>query len=164
MKILVLSDSHASLRFMRLCVQKVRPQALVHLGDYFDDGGVLAEEYPHIPLYQVPGNCDRFRCSPWQPEILICQVGDVQLYMTHGHKHRVKEGIGALVKDARLSHVDAVLFGHTHEALCRQEPNGMWILNPGSCGYGGTAGLIETDNGKIVNCRIIRQENLEEER
>ena len=32
-----------------------------------------------------------------------------------------------------------------------------------SCGYyGGSAGLIETENGKIVNCRLIRQENLEE--
>lgn len=162
MRILVFSDSHASLGFMRLCTEKIRPQALVHLGDYFDDGCVLAEEYPHILLYQVPGNCDRYRCPPGQPEILCCQVGDVQLYMTHGHKHHVKQGIGALVKDARLSHVDAVLFGHTHEACCAQEPDGMWILNPGSCGYGGSAGLMETEHGKITACRIIRQEDLEE--
>jgi hypothetical protein len=31
------------------------------------------------------------------------------------------------------------------------------VLNPGSCGYGGgSAGLIEIQNGKIVDCRILR--------
>lgn len=59
MKILVLSDSHSSVRFMRRCVDKIKPNAIVHLGDYYDDAEVLAEEYPHIPLFQVPGNCDR---------------------------------------------------------------------------------------------------------
>ncbi len=162
MHILVFSDSHASLHFMRRCVQCVKPQALVHLGDYFDDGAVLGAENPHIPLFQVPGNCDRYRCPPNQPEILVCQVGDVYLYMTHGHKHHVKLGLGALLSDARKCHADAVLFGHTHEAYCQQEPDGMWILNPGSCGYGCSAGLIETNGGKIVNCRVITQENLAE--
>ena len=38
------------------------------------------------------------------------------------------------------------------------------LLNPGSCGYyGGTAGLIEVQNGKIVDCRLLWQKNLEEE-
>ena len=39
----------------------------------------------------------------------------------------------------------------------------MWILNPGTAGYGGgSAGLIETENNTIVSCRIITPENLEE--
>ena len=43
----------------------------------------------------------------------------------------------------------------------RQEPDGLWILNPGSCGYGGgTAGLIQVENRKIVSCRILRDEDL----
>ena len=57
MTILVLSDSHSTLRFMRRCVDTIQPDALIHLGDYFDDGTVLKEEYPQIPFYQVPGNC-----------------------------------------------------------------------------------------------------------
>ena len=48
MTILVLSDSHSTLRFMRQCVQAVKPNALIHLGDYFDDGVTLAEEFPEI--------------------------------------------------------------------------------------------------------------------
>ena len=164
MKILVLSDSHSGLSFMRLCIDTIKPDAMIHLGDYFDDGQAMAEEYPQIPLYQVPGNCDRYRCGSYQPEILIQPVCGVSLYMTHGHKHRVKQYLSALLHDAKASHVDAVLDGHTHVADCRQDEDGLWILNPGSCGYfGGSAGLIETKNGKIVSCRILRQENLEGE-
>ncbi len=46
MKILVLSDSHSSLRFMRDCVDAVKPDVIVHLGDHYDDAAVLREEYP----------------------------------------------------------------------------------------------------------------------
>lgn len=162
MKILILSDSHAALSFMRLCIEKIRPDCMIHLGDYFDDGQAMAEEYPNIPLYQVPGNCDRYRCSPFQPEILIQKVAGVNLYMTHGHRHRVKMDTGLLLHDARASKVDAVLYGHTHVSNCYQDTDGMWILNPGSCGYyGGSAGLIETKDGKITGCRLLRQEDLE---
>ena len=49
--------------------------------------------------------------------------------------------------------------GDRHD--CRQEPDGLWMLNPGSCGYGGgTAGLIQVENRKIVSCRILRDEDL----
>ncbi len=161
MKILVLSDSHSALQFMRQCVESVKPDAIIHLGDFFDDGVVIHEENPDIPFYQVPGNCDRFRCPSWQPETLVQPVFGVNLFMTHGHRQNVKMGLGALLKDARASRVDAVLYGHTHQADCCQEPDGLWILNPGSCGYGGgTAGLIQVENRKIVSCRILRDENL----
>ena len=46
MKILVLSDSHSALRFMRQCIDRVKPHAVIHLGDYFDDGEAMKEEYP----------------------------------------------------------------------------------------------------------------------
>jgi len=161
MKILVLSDSHSTLSFMRRCIAAVRPDAIVHLGDHFDDGEAMKEEFPGIPLYQVPGNCDRYRCPPNQPEILIHRVCGVELYMTHGHKHSVKSYLGALLRDARACKVDAVLFGHTHTSLCRREEDGLWVLNPGSCGYfGGSAGLIEARDGKITHCRLLREEDL----
>lgn len=162
MKILVLSDSHSAISFMRCCVDAVCPDAIVHLGDYFDDGQALAEEYPRIPFYQVPGNCDRFRCPRWAQEIRIEPVLGVPLYMTHGHRHNVKMDTGLLIRDARASRSAAVLYGHTHVAECRQEPDGMWVLNPGSCGYfDGSAGLMEVSGGRILSCRILRQSDLE---
>lgn len=161
MKILVLSDSHATLSFMRRCVDAVKPNAIVHLGDHFDDGEALREEYSHISFYQVPGNCDRYRCPPGQPEILVQRVCGVLLYMTHGHKHSVKSYLGALLRDARLSGAAAALYGHTHVADCHREDDGLWVMNPGSCGYfGGSAGILEVQDGKIVSCRIIGDSDL----
>jgi putative phosphoesterase len=161
MKILVLSDSHSTLSFMRRCIEAVKPDAVIHLGDHFDDGEAMHEEYPTIPLYQVPGNCDRYRCHPDQAEILIGRICGVNLYMTHGHKHSVKSYLGALLRDARAAKVDAVLYGHTHIADCHREDDGLWVLNPGSCGYfGGSAGLILADNGKIWRCLILKEEDL----
>lgn len=163
MKILVLSDSHSGLRFMRDSIEILRPDAMIHLGDYFDDAKAISEDYPHIPLIQVPGNCDRFRYMPNQPEILIQNVYGAELYLTHGHRHNVKMTTGLLLRDARAAKVDAVLYGHTHVADCHQEPDGLWVLNPGSCGYsGGSVGLMVVENRKIKNCRILRQSDLED--
>ena len=163
MKILVLSDSHSTLRFMRQCVEIIKPDALVHLGDHYDDGAVLAEEYPALAVHQVPGNCDRYRCPPFAREVLCYTVCGVRLFMTHGHNHHVKMGIGALLADARREKVQAVLYGHTHRADCHREPDGLWVLNPGSCGYGGgSAGIIETEENEITACYLIGQDDLEE--
>ena len=161
MKILVLSDSHAALRFMYYCVSKVAPDAIIHLGDHYDDGEALREEFPSIRLYQVPGNCDRYRCPPDVSEILLVTLDGVRLYLTHGHRHKVKMATYALLEDARKARAHGVLYGHTHVPNCYQEPDGLWVLNPGSCGYfGGTAGLIETRAGQIVSCRILREADL----
>jgi putative phosphoesterase len=161
MKILILSDSHSTMSFMRRCVESVLPDAIVHLGDHFDDGEALREEYAHISFYQVPGNCDRYRCPPGQPEILNATIGGVPIYMTHGHRHSVKAYLGALLKDARTCGAQAVLYGHTHVADCRREEDGLWVVNPGSCGYyGGSAAVMEVGSGRIVSCRLITDEDL----
>ena len=161
MKILVLSDSHAGLSFMRQAVKAVRPDAIIHLGDYFDDGQVIAQENPGITVHQVPGNCDRGRCDPNYPLFLCYDVGGVRLYMTHGHLHAVKMSQYRLLKEARSMNAKAALYGHTHEADCHREEDGLWVLNPGSCGsFGGSVGVIETENNSIKNCRILRQDDL----
>jgi putative phosphoesterase len=161
MKILVLSDSHSTLSFMRRCIDAVKPDAVIHLGDHFDDGEAMKEEYPHIPFHLVPGNCDRYRCHPSQPEILIGRVCGVNLYMTHGHKHSVKSYLGALLRDARAAKVDAALYGHTHIADCHRAEDGLWVLNPGSCGYfGGSAGFMEIKDGRIMSCRLLEDADL----
>lgn len=161
MRILVLSDSHAARSFMGLCVERLSPDVVVHLGDYYDDGQVLMEQYPDLRFYQVPGNCDRYRTPPFVQDILIQRIGGVNFYMTHGHLHGVKQGDGKLRAAARLCSADAVLYGHTHRADCYQEDSGMWVLNPGTCGsYGGSCGLITVENGTIVACRILREADL----
>lgn len=156
MKILVLSDSHSGLSFMNRCVELTQPDAIIHLGDYYRDGQTLAEDYPNIPLHQVPGNCDMHSVWCPDPEIRLIELGGVRLYMTHGHRHHVKQGIYALLRDARAANAQAALFGHTHIALCQQEEDGIWLLNPGAASWGGSAGVIETAAGKITHCYVIK--------
>ena len=160
MKILVLSDSHAGLSFMRRCIEVCKPDAIVHLGDYYDDGVQMQEEYPRIPVHQVMGNCDKYRAPVSAREILNYDVCGISLYMTHGHRHYVKSSLGVLLADARAAKAQAVLFGHTHQAVCYREDD-LWILNPGACGsWGGTAGIIESDGGKITACYLIQQADI----
>lgn len=162
MKILVLSDSHSTLRIMRSAVKSIRPDAIVHLGDYYEDGEVIREENPNIPIHQVPGNCDKYRMQHICQETICYEVCGVKLFMTHGHNHYVKSGVYHLFEDAKAMGAQAALFGHTHCPFCQQR-DGIWLLNPGSCGNGcGTVGLIETKDNEITSCRILRQEDWED--
>ncbi len=162
MKILVLSDSHSGLSFMRYAIRAVRPNAVIHLGDYYDDAEVLAQENLNLPFHMVGGNCDRYRSYEIRREMLCYDVCGVKLMMTHGHNQHVKSSLYSLLCDGRRENVQAVLYGHTHCPNCHQEPDGMWVLNPGACGsFGGSVGLIETENRSITDCRILRQPDME---
>ena len=159
MKILVLSDSHSALSPMRRYIRTVKPDAVVHLGDHYEDGQIMAEEFPHIPFHQVPGNCDRYRVLSSVPEILCYSIFGVRLYMTHGHKHWVKQTMGRLLADARAYQAAAVLYGHTHSPCCYREDD-MWVLNPGPSSF--CAGIVEIEDKKITSCRLLPQEELED--
>lgn len=163
MKILVFSDSHSGLSFMRRCVRVLKPDALIHLGDFFEDGQAIAEENSHIVMHQVPGNCDIGRLLRFHPEVLCYDVFGAKLFMTHGHNHNVKHGLGGLLREARAAGAQAALYGHTHIAFCHQEDDGIWIMNPGTCGSsGGSVGMIEIQNGMILKCEILTNADLEE--
>ena len=162
MKILVLSDSHSGLSFMRMAIRAVKPDAVVHLGDYFDDGETMSEEFRHIRFHQVPGNCDRYRSYKIRQETLCYAIGGVMTYMTHGHNHHVKNGLYSLVAEARAANAVVVLYGHTHVPETHREGD-IWVMNPGACGStGGSVGLLEVEQGDVVSCRILTLEDLED--
>lgn len=161
MKILVLSDSHSGRSFMHYCVDAVKPDQIIHLGDHYEDGTVIAEDYPHLRVHQVPGNCDFFSGARSQPPVMCYEIGGVRFYMTHGHLQGVKGGIEKLLADAAEKGAKVVCFGHTHEALCFQTER-MWVLNPGSCrSWSGSAGVVEIANQKVSACYVIKQAELE---
>ena len=162
MKILVLSDSHSGLSFMRYCIEKTKPDAVVHLGDYLDDGRTMEEEYPELPFYLVPGNCDYMRFSFGTPLVRVEEVCGVKLFMTHGHTYGVKTTKEALIESARSAGAAAALYGHTHVEDCRQLEDGMWLINPGACGStGGTCALLSADGGHITGAWILDYSDLE---
>ena len=161
MRILVVSDSHSALSFMFRCAEVIKPDVIIHLGDHYDDGETLRDNCPNARVYLLPGNCDRYRAPVNVPEIQIDRLGGVTFYMTHGHRHSVKSTLRSLLADARAAGAGVVLYGHTHVADCHMEDN-LLVMNPGSCGYyGGSAGLIEIQNGKIES-RLLKSDDLED--
>ena len=162
MKILVLSDSHSGLSFMRYAVQRTKPDAIIHLGDYFDDGEALAKTFGHITIHQVGGNCDRHRSYEIRPETLCYALGGVKILMVHGHNQHVKSGLGGLLSLARSTGAQVALYGHTHMADFHIE-DGILLLNPGACGsFSGSVGLLEICDGAVTDCQILRQADLED--
>ncbi|MBQ3252569.1 MAG: YfcE family phosphodiesterase [Oscillospiraceae bacterium] len=162
MKILVMSDSHSALRFMRMSIDRIKPDHVVHLGDLYEDAQALQEEYPHIRFHMVPGNCDSSFIRNREPAVLCYDVGGVRLFMTHGHLHGVKSaGVYRLLKEARELGAQAALYGHTHVKHCSREEDGIWVVNPGSCrGDHGSVALIETRDGNISACTILEQTDI----
>lgn len=155
MKILVFSDSHSYTDFMVECTRRVMPDVLIHLGDYYLDTEVLTQNFPDIPLYAVPGNCDRYRAGFLPESTCVVDLDGVRFLLTHGHLQGVKQDLTRLKLRARHENADAVLFGHTHEKLITQD-DGLWLINPGTCGFFNTsAALIITDNKKISHCEHL---------
>ena len=143
-------------------VEKIHPDCLIHLGDYYPDSYELRAMCPGTEVYQVPGNCDEYGCYSRLPRILMPTIGGVRFYMTHGHLHKVKMTRSLLLKDARSANAQVVLYGHTHIPECSREADGLWVMNPGAGGYCGTAGVIEIEDGNIRSCRIVGRTELEE--
>ena len=162
MRILVLSDSHHGMSFMEECAEKRKPDCIIHLGDYYPDGFDLKQMFPKVLFYQVPGNCDAYTCREDIPLVLMPTIGGGRFFLTHGHRHNVKLTTWPLLRDAREAHAQVVLYGHTHIPEVYYEDDGLLVMNPGSAGYGGTAGWLEIDNGKILDCRILQASDLEE--
>ena len=162
MKILVFSDSHSSLRFMRCCVRSVKPDCLIHLGDHSEDGAVISAENPGIMYYSVPGNCDSFYYSSAEEAARIVDIAGVRFLITHGHGFHLKSGIGSLFSYGMSLGVQGILYGHTHTAMLEWEPGGLLVLNPGAAGSGGGSGaIIEISDGMINACRFVGQADLD---
>ena len=133
MKIAVFSDTHGNTGKMLRTVEALRPDAVVHLGDYERDTGGLKKAFPDIPLYHVCGNCDYAAKAPAR---LVVQFGPVTALLTHGHLYHVDFGrVDSLVYAAQESGAQLALFGHTHTAL-HEDVGGVKVVNPGTAGKG----------------------------
>ena len=130
-RILVFSDSHGYLDYMRRVLKEEKPDMVIHLGDCVRDVYQLKTEFPDIPIENVKGNCD---LSVTEPAEKILLVEDKKVMICHGHAYNVKSGYLTIEYAAKEKGVDAVLFGHTHQAFYNNH-NGVVMLNPGSIGF-----------------------------
>ena len=131
------------------------PDVLIHLGDYYADARELSVQFPDIPMYAVPGNCDQYKPGVYPEAVCQVELDGVQFFLTHGHNHGVKYDLIKLKLEARRAGADAVLFGHTHQQHCECD-DGLWVINPGSCGiYSAGAALIVIEDQKISHCAML---------
>ena len=159
MKIIVFSDSHRELDGMRRVIDREKPDYVFHLGDHDTDAEIISREHPALPVAMVRGNCDGWSETP---KTLCFTLGGKRFFLCHGHTYGVKSGYLRVIYAAREQDADVLLFGHTHEAYseCAELSQGrqLYILNPGSCGYGypPTYGFFIIEGGQIIDWGIRR--------
>lgn len=152
-KILVLSDSHGDVGTMLEIAEREHPNEIFHLGDCVRDAESLSFACPETPVIMVPGNCDGWT---GMSERLLLERNGVRILLAHGHRWHVKSGVGGALADARMCGADILLYGHTHQAVCCTEEDGLWRMNPGTAGgvYApATYGVVLLEGGKI-SCEV----------
>lgn len=133
MKFLVFSDSHKSTTFMDKAIEKHKDIThIIFCGDVDEDKEYLEMIYGNThSICAVSGNNDFFSSSPLE-RIMKCE--EYIIYITHGHKEKVKSGLDYLESIARENKADLCIFGHTHQQLLK-EYHGIKFLNPGAINY-----------------------------
>lgn len=127
MKYLVMSDSHGQIKERAKLLSLInKVDKVIHLGDHAKD----LETFDLVlkPTFIVSGNCDEK--GRFLEEITI-EDESFKLFITHGHRYDVKQGLTKLYYKAQELGANIILFGHTHIPLC-VENNGVYFYNPGS--------------------------------
>ncbi len=154
MRILVISDTHGNeTALFRVVEAQPTARVVIHLGDGVEEAEAAAAAFPDREFHLIRGNNDWYagRSYPLSEELLL---GGRRLFCTHGHHYRVKMGLYDAVCAARERQADLLLFGHTHQPLTDYE-DGLYLMNPGSLGYGGTYGYVDiTPAGIVTNLAL----------
>lgn len=149
MKICVFSDSHGCAEHMIRAIAREKPALCFFLGDGERDLAQVQARYPQLPFYAVRGNCD-WRSA--QSASIVCTVGGVCIFATHGHLYDVKHepDLDSLLRAAEEAGASLTLFGHTHLPLLETR-RGITLLNPGSVGRSARPGyaLLSLDGGSV---------------
>ncbi|HEY5630092.1 MAG TPA: metallophosphoesterase family protein, partial [Candidatus Limnocylindrales bacterium] len=63
----------------------------------------------------------------------VVAIAGVRIGLTHGHlgpgRTSRDRAMGSFAGEAAL---DAIVFGHSHVPLVERQPDGQWVVNPGS--------------------------------
>jgi len=134
---LIVSDTHGSLRLLDTALSQLPDVELIlHLGDHAAPYQEL-KTVTDLPVIAVAGNCDG-RDGRDMPDTLHLSLAGTRLFLTHGHRFRVKHDLAELIAAATTPPVesDLILFGHTHRyldsILTTEGGRPFRLLNPGS--------------------------------
>jgi len=162
MRIGVVSDSHKNLDNLKSAAGKLieeRVQAIIHLGDDYDDAKVL-EEFP-VEVVKIPGVFSTYYQDPGIPNRLVREFGGVKTLMTHAptpHKNDPPDELSPkeLIDRERIK---VILYGHTHIPQIKENTGVLWV-NPGHLqkedkrGFPPSFAVVDFDKGKVT-ARIV---------
>ena len=131
MKVLVVSDTHGSLRNLERAVEAEAPFDLViHCGDV-EGQERSVESICHAASWIVAGNNDFFGKLPKE---LTFMVGGHKAFLTHGHTYHIGYEPERVIAAARSRGCSLLFVGHTHVPQL-YEKEGVLVMNPGSLTY-----------------------------
>ncbi len=155
-KALVFSDTHGNVQFVTRMVKKVTPHVCLHLGDGLED--ILeVKNSLKTPIVCVPGNCDFWQDPQWWK---VVDLNGRRVFLTHGDRFQVDEGLDNLLAFAMKQKCDLVLYGHTHRPYVEWHGE-VLVVNSGSAMLGSnilTCALV-TIGAEYVNVEILREPN-----
>ena len=152
MRCIVLSDTHGEDSTVRWMLEQAWKtmgpvDCYLHCGDGAYDFARLEnfirarDEY--AAFYGVGGNCDVG--VPGLVDYQVLSLGGARVFLTHGHRYRVKSTYTYLDDAARERDCTIALFGHTHQPLMEQRRT--LLINPGSAADGRMA-MLELNDGR----------------
>jgi putative phosphoesterase len=128
MRALVISDTHGDINRALTAHALSEPvDVIIHLGDGCADADLLCDALG-VPVITVAGNCDLCAHAP-RERVWECE--GKRILLTHGDAYTVKSDLIRLRQRAEEIGVDAVLFGHTHQAVLENQ-SGLLLVNPGT--------------------------------
>lgn len=132
MMLLVVSDSHGNEKNIdRMLQSEGTPDMLIHLGDVCG-GGEYIQAVCGCPVMMVAGNNDFYDRE--LPSELVITVAGQRILLTHGHCYLRYGGYDGLIRRARETDAQIVMFGHTHKPV-NLRIDDITIINPGSISY-----------------------------
>ncbi len=161
MRIAVISDTHTNVKTASTLLDNVGDfNLLIHLGDHVSDLVELRSKLPCRAI-GVCGNEDKaFLGDDIFPTEMIIPVGDIKIFITHGHlfdlnpyyqKDEWDLKLSGLVSRAQEKGAKIALFGHTHRSHL-EDRDGLLLMNPGDIYFGAEwahVGILEVDRMDI---------------
>ncbi len=127
-KLVVISDlHHGADNLVRIIPIINTSDYLIFCGDGLDELMLFRDEIC-VPMACVKGNNDRGTTMAEMASIIL---GGSRVFVTHGHRQNVRQGLSSLLNAAKLKSCNMVFFGHTH-VYCDYVYDGVHFINPGA--------------------------------
>ncbi len=152
-KIGIISDTHGG-----LCPDVFKHfegvDAILHAGDIGTEE-VLIELEAIAPVYAVRGNVDFFQAAHHLPRKRVEVFDGVRFGLIHGDIFPKSTILDQLIPYFAKDHVDAIVFGHTHERYLRKRGS-VWLINPGASNPRQASSchsvvVVQVDSGHILS-------------